>query len=164
MPALSNEGLFAKLRAALPAGSRFETPAATIHPAVADIPGFGRTRCYLWTVTPDDPRRGQGHRRVQDPIDYRRPRAGCPWKPRHSRRLHSPVGLLSGLRCLCWVGSWPLQELRLQCERAGSRRIARERERNGLGSCPSGGHRMTWKCGLRLAPGPRALHQVQSTS
>jgi len=53
MPALSNEGLFAKLRAALPAGSRFETPAATIHPAVADIPGFGRTRCYLWTVTPD---------------------------------------------------------------------------------------------------------------
>src|SRR6266508_684496 len=53
MPALSNETLFAKLRAALPAGSRFETPAGTIHPAVALVPGFGRTRFYLWTVTPD---------------------------------------------------------------------------------------------------------------
>jgi putative restriction endonuclease len=53
MPALSNSALFAKLRAALPPTTRFETPAEVIHPAIAVIPGFGRGRFYLWTVTPD---------------------------------------------------------------------------------------------------------------
>lgn len=53
MPALTNATLFAKLRAALPASARFETPANEIRPAVAVIPGFGRVRLYLWTVTPD---------------------------------------------------------------------------------------------------------------
>lgn len=53
MPALTNAILFAKLRAALPATARFQTPTDQIHPAVAVIPGFGRTRFYLWTVTPD---------------------------------------------------------------------------------------------------------------
>ncbi|MFN2400674.1 MAG: HNH endonuclease [Gemmatimonadaceae bacterium] len=53
MPALSNTTLFAKLRAALPVSTRFETPLNAIHPAVAVVPGFGRTRFYLWTVTPD---------------------------------------------------------------------------------------------------------------
>src|SRR2546426_9233089 len=51
MPALLNETLLGKLRAALPAQTRFETVAASIHPAVALIPGFGRARFYLWTVT-----------------------------------------------------------------------------------------------------------------
>lgn len=53
MPALSNTALFAKLRAALPAGTRFATPVEAIHPALAVIPGFGRCRFYLWTVTAD---------------------------------------------------------------------------------------------------------------
>ncbi len=53
MPALTNTILFAKLKAALPAAARFETPADQIHPAIAVVPGFGRTRFYLWTVTPD---------------------------------------------------------------------------------------------------------------
>lgn len=53
MPALSNTTLFTKLRAALPAGTRFETPPDAIHPAVAVVPGAARCRFYLWTVTPD---------------------------------------------------------------------------------------------------------------
>lgn len=53
MPALTNATLFAKLRAALPAPARFQTPGDQIHPAVAVVPGFGRTRFYLWTVTRD---------------------------------------------------------------------------------------------------------------
>lgn len=53
MPALTNASLFAKLRAALPPSAHFETPPNQVHPAVAVIPGFGRTRFYLWTVTAD---------------------------------------------------------------------------------------------------------------
>jgi putative restriction endonuclease len=53
MPSLPNRVLFARLRAALPAGSRFESAAESIHPAIVQVPGFGRARIYLWTVTPD---------------------------------------------------------------------------------------------------------------
>jgi putative restriction endonuclease len=53
MPALSNRTLFAKLRAALPPATRFETQPDAVRPCRAVIPGFGRARFYLWTVTAD---------------------------------------------------------------------------------------------------------------
>jgi putative restriction endonuclease len=58
MPALTNQVLFSKLRAALPPTVRFETAHDAIRPAVARVPGFGRCRFYLWTVTPDRSARG----------------------------------------------------------------------------------------------------------
>jgi putative restriction endonuclease len=53
MPALAPQVLFGKLKAALPVGTTFETPANVIHPAICTAPGFGRLRIYLFTVTPD---------------------------------------------------------------------------------------------------------------
>lgn len=53
LPALSNESLFRRLRAALPEGTEFRTPGNAIHPAEFSIPGFGRARAYLFTVTRD---------------------------------------------------------------------------------------------------------------
>lgn len=50
MPALPQRVLKAKLAAALPAGTTFRTGDET-RPALATIPGFGKARCYLWTVT-----------------------------------------------------------------------------------------------------------------
>lgn len=53
MPALTNHSLFRRLRAALPEDTEFETPVDAIHPAVFAVPGFGKVRAYLFTVTPD---------------------------------------------------------------------------------------------------------------
>ena len=53
MPALTPNILFGKLRSALPHAARFDTPTDAIHPALVTIPGFGRARIYLWTVTAD---------------------------------------------------------------------------------------------------------------
>lgn len=53
MPALTNHSLFRRLRAALPDGTEFHTPVDTIHPAEFTVPGFGRVRAYLFTLTPD---------------------------------------------------------------------------------------------------------------
>jgi len=47
------ESLRAKLAGALPNGTRFDTAAEDVHPAIAAIPGFGRARMYVWTVTAD---------------------------------------------------------------------------------------------------------------
>ncbi len=53
MPALSNQSLFRRLRAALPKGTIFHTPPDAIHPAEFAAPGIGNVRAYLFTVTPD---------------------------------------------------------------------------------------------------------------
>lgn len=53
MPALPNRVLRAKLAGALPEGTTFETGVEDVHPALATVPGFGRARLYLWTVTAD---------------------------------------------------------------------------------------------------------------
>jgi len=53
MPALANDVLYMKLQAALPAGTVFESPENAVHPALCTVPGFGRLRIYLFTVTPD---------------------------------------------------------------------------------------------------------------
>lgn len=53
MPALTNHSLFRRLRAALPEGTEFHTAIDIIHPAVFTVPGFGRVRAYLFTLTPD---------------------------------------------------------------------------------------------------------------
>lgn len=53
MPSLTDLALYTKLRSTLPENSRFETPPKAIHPAVVVIPGLGRARIYLWTVTAD---------------------------------------------------------------------------------------------------------------
>ncbi len=53
MPALSNAVLFGKLRAALPKSVTIESAGDAIHPIVFRVPGFVRTRAYLFTVTPD---------------------------------------------------------------------------------------------------------------
>jgi hypothetical protein len=53
MPALPPQVLYAKLAGALPAGTTFETAVDEVRPAIAQVPGVGRTRLYLWTVTPD---------------------------------------------------------------------------------------------------------------
>lgn len=37
----------------MPEGTRFDTPADTIHPAVFTVPRFGKVRAYLFTVTRD---------------------------------------------------------------------------------------------------------------
>jgi putative restriction endonuclease len=50
MPALPQHVLKAKLAAALPAATTFRTGDET-RPALATIPGFGKARFYLWTVT-----------------------------------------------------------------------------------------------------------------
>jgi len=50
MPSLPQSVLHAKLRAALPQGTTFSS-GEDLHPAVADIPGVGPSRIYLWTVT-----------------------------------------------------------------------------------------------------------------
>jgi putative restriction endonuclease len=59
MPALPNRVLFSKLASALPDGTRFETRPEEVHPGVAVVPGFGRTRLYLWTVTADRSEQGR---------------------------------------------------------------------------------------------------------
>jgi putative restriction endonuclease len=53
MPALPNRVLYAKLAGALPAGATIETGADEVRPAIVQVPGVGRNRLYLWTVTPD---------------------------------------------------------------------------------------------------------------
>ena len=53
MPALTNHSLYRRLRAALPKGTEFHTKVDVIHPAEFTVPGFGRVRAYLFTVTPD---------------------------------------------------------------------------------------------------------------
>lgn len=53
MPALPNRVLRSKLAGALPEGTHFETGPEDVHPAVASVPGVGRVRFYLWTVTAD---------------------------------------------------------------------------------------------------------------
>ena len=53
MPALPNRILRAKLAGALPEGTRFESGAEEVHPTIALVPGVGRVRLYLWTVTAD---------------------------------------------------------------------------------------------------------------
>lgn len=58
MPALRNEALWSKLRAALPAGARPRTTSPEVRPAVFKIPKLGTIRIYLWTVTEDRSRPG----------------------------------------------------------------------------------------------------------
>lgn len=53
MPALPNESLYRRLRAALPNETTFHTPEGAIHPAVFTVPNFGRVRAYLFTITRD---------------------------------------------------------------------------------------------------------------
>jgi len=53
VPALSNASLYRRLRAALPENTEFHTPDNIIHPAEFTIPGFGKVRAYLFTVTRD---------------------------------------------------------------------------------------------------------------
>jgi putative restriction endonuclease len=53
LPALSNASLFRRLRAALPAGTAFQTAENATHPAEFSVPGFGNVRAYLFTVTRD---------------------------------------------------------------------------------------------------------------
>ncbi len=53
MPALPNRVIHAKLRAALPQGTRFASGPEDVHPAIVHIPGFGGVRIYLWTLTAD---------------------------------------------------------------------------------------------------------------
>ncbi len=53
MPALSNVSLCRRIRAALPDGTVFHTPENAIHPTEFTVPGLGRVRAYLFTVTPD---------------------------------------------------------------------------------------------------------------
>lgn len=53
MPALRNAVLRARLAAALPSGTRFESGFDEVHPFLATVPGFGSLRAYLWTVTRD---------------------------------------------------------------------------------------------------------------
>ena len=53
MPALPNGVLRAKLAGALPEGSSFTSGPEDVHPALANVTGFGRARFYVWTVTAD---------------------------------------------------------------------------------------------------------------
>ena len=53
MPALTNRSIFRRLRAALPRSTVFHTPVDDIHAAEFTVPGFGRVRAYLFTVTRD---------------------------------------------------------------------------------------------------------------
>lgn len=53
MPALSDHILLSRLSAALPAGTVVESSQGMIHPVLLRVPGFGRVRVYLWTITPD---------------------------------------------------------------------------------------------------------------
>ena len=67
MPALPNRVLRAKLAGALPEGTVIETGAEDVHPAMATVPGFGRVRLYLWTVTADRSATGRpaGEHKIQ---------------------------------------------------------------------------------------------------
>jgi putative restriction endonuclease len=51
MPALRQDVLYAKLVAALPPQAQITTAVDEVRPLVAEIPGFGRVRIYLWTLT-----------------------------------------------------------------------------------------------------------------
>src|SRR5688572_22821406 len=53
MPALSNEVLWSKLKAGLPAASEPLTDPQSVRPILLDIPNLGRVRVYLWTLTED---------------------------------------------------------------------------------------------------------------
>ncbi len=59
MPALSPQALFARLRAALPAGSHIHTPVDETHPLIADVSGVGSVRAYMWTITRDQSAEGR---------------------------------------------------------------------------------------------------------
>jgi len=59
MPALSSVVLWSKLRAALPSGSTAVTAPDNLKPLIVRLPGMGRTRMYLWTLTPDRSKQGR---------------------------------------------------------------------------------------------------------
>lgn len=58
MPALPNTVLYAKLKAALPTATVFQTAIDEVRPAIAHVSEFGIARLYLWTVTADRSRPG----------------------------------------------------------------------------------------------------------
>jgi putative restriction endonuclease len=92
MPALTNESLFRRLWAALPAGTTFRTPENAIHPAEFSIPGFGDVRAYLFTVTRDRSIQGRplDEYKIQLIIDGQARRA------RASLDLHGAYTILLG--------------------------------------------------------------------
>lgn len=51
MPSLPQNVLYAKLVAALPPKTKILSGVDEVRPLVAEIPGFGRVRLYLWTLT-----------------------------------------------------------------------------------------------------------------
>ncbi|MGQ0656176.1 MAG: HNH endonuclease [Betaproteobacteria bacterium] len=59
MPALANRILRSRLAGALPPTARLEGGPEDVHPVVAEVPGFGRARFYLWTVTADRSAQGR---------------------------------------------------------------------------------------------------------
>jgi putative restriction endonuclease len=58
MPALSNEVLWSKLWAGLPAGSQALSAQYEVRPALIVMPSLGIVRVYLWTLTEDRSKQG----------------------------------------------------------------------------------------------------------
>lgn len=92
MPALVNRILRAKLAGALPAGSALQGGPEDIHPALANVPGFGRARFYVWTVTAD--RSAQGRPAGEFKIQLILP--GQARQARASLELEGPYTVLLG--------------------------------------------------------------------
>jgi putative restriction endonuclease len=87
MPALQPHVLYARLQAALPAGSTIQSAADETHPMLVDVPGFGPVRAYLWTITRDQSAEG-----ARPPDEFKMQLTHPSWirGQRHSLDLSAP--------------------------------------------------------------------------